>query len=144
MISIIVPVYNASRYIEDCIRSVLSQSFTDWQLILVDDGSTDNSAELINNYLSDPRLKYIYKSNSGVTETRWQGLSKADGDLIMFLDADDMLAPCALDIVNDVLITALTSLFLRCNQLSNLTKSWMLMMIMSAKTFRVTGLYNLT
>lgn len=101
MISIIVPVYNASRYIEDCIRSVLSQSFTDWQLILVDDGSTDNSAELINNYLSDPRLKYIYKSNSGVTETRWQGLSKADGDLIMFLDADDMLAPCALDIVND-------------------------------------------
>lgn len=101
MISIIVPVYNASRYIEDCIRSVLSQTFRDWQLILVDDGSTDNSAELINNYLSDPRLKYIYKSNSGVTETRWQGLSKADGDLIMFLDADDMLAPGALDIVND-------------------------------------------
>lgn len=101
MISIIVPVYNAARYIEDCIRSVLSQAFRDWQLILVDDGSTDCSAELINRYLSDSRLKYIYKSNSGVTETRWQGLSSADGDLIMFLDADDMLAPGALDIVND-------------------------------------------
>lgn len=101
MISIIVPVYNAAHYIEDCIRSVLFQSFTDWQLILVDDGSTDRSAELINNYLSDPRLKYIYKQNSGVTETRWQGLTEAKGDLIMFLDADDMLASGALDIVND-------------------------------------------
>lgn len=97
MISIVVPVYNAGEYIEECIGSVLGQSYTDWQLIIVNDGSTDDSPLRIKPYLGDPRIKYIEKENSGVTATRWVGVEQAEGETITFLDADDVLLAGALE-----------------------------------------------
>lgn len=99
MISIIVPIYNAEKYLEDCIRSVLCQNFEDWELILIDDGSTDDSLLLANNYARDSRIKIIPKPNEGVTFTRWAGVARASGEWVMFLDADDMLAPGSLSLI---------------------------------------------
>ncbi len=99
MISIITPVFNAERFIAECIESVVEQSYQNWELILVDDGSTDSSADIIRSYLSDNRIKYIYKPNSGVTETRWIGVQHSKREIIMFLDADDMLVSGALNFV---------------------------------------------
>lgn len=100
MISIIVPVYNAEKFISDCVESVLGQTCADWELILVDDGSTDGSARVIEGYLSDSRIRYFHKRNSGVAETRWKGIENAKGDIVMFLDADDMLVPEAVGFVS--------------------------------------------
>lgn len=99
MISIIVPIYNAEKYLEDCIRSVLCQDFEDWELILIDDGSTDDSLLLANNYARDTRIRIIPKPNEGVTFTRWVGVAQASGEWVMFLDADDMLAPGSLSLI---------------------------------------------
>lgn len=90
-ISIIVPVFNAALHLDECIESVTNQSFKNWELILVNDGSTDDSELVIKKYQVDERIKYIYKPNSGVTLTRWEGIKNATGDVIMFLDADDVL-----------------------------------------------------
>lgn len=96
MITVIVPIYNAEKYIEECIQSVLRQDMADWELMLIDDGSTDGSADICKRYVSDPRIHYTYKENSGVTETRWMGIEQAAQDFITFLDADDVLLPTAL------------------------------------------------
>lgn len=100
MISVVVPVYNAEKYIGECIESILRQSYEDWELILVNDGSSDGSADVISGYLSDSRIRYFNKINSGVTETRWKGIENAKGDIVMFLDADDLLVSEALDFVS--------------------------------------------
>lgn len=96
MITVIVPIYNAEKYIEECIQSVLRQDMADWELMLIDDGSTDGSADICKRYVSDPRIHYTYKENSGVTETRWMGVCQASQEYITFLDADDILLPSAL------------------------------------------------
>ena len=89
MISIIVPVYNKQNQIKRCIESVICQSYEDWELILIDDGSTDNSASIIIPFLSDSRIHYFYKENGGVSSARNMGLEKAVGEWIVFLDSDD-------------------------------------------------------
>lgn len=89
-VSVIVPVYNAECYLDECIQSVLNQKFTDWELLLVNDGSTDSSDDVCRKYsLEDPRIKVINKTNSGVSATRNLGLSMCSGEYVMFLDADD-------------------------------------------------------
>ena len=81
-ISIIVPIYNIEKYIAKCIDSVLSQTFTDWELILVNDGSTDNSGKICDEYaLKDNRIKVIHKDNEGVTATRDRGVKEAKGEI---------------------------------------------------------------
>lgn len=92
-VSIIVPVYNGERYFTDCIQSILVQSFTDIEVIVINDGSTDSSLSLIKRYAqNDSRIVVINQKNKGVSAARNAGLSKARGDYIMFVDADDYIA----------------------------------------------------
>ena len=88
-ISVIVPVYKVEEYIEECIQGVLNQTYKDIELILVDDGSPDKSAEKCRKYLSDSRVKLIRKQNGGLSSARNFGAEKASGDYILFLDSDD-------------------------------------------------------
>ena len=92
VISIITPCYNAAPYIATTIKSVQQQTFTDWEMIVVDDGSTDNSAHIVSEIAEiDSRIKLIQKENGGSASARKLGLSLAQGEYIQFLDADDRL-----------------------------------------------------
>lgn len=88
-ITVVIPAYNAENYIADSINSVLSQSFTSWELIIVDDGSTDNTSEIIHSFLSDQRITLIKQVNKGVSAARNAGIRAAIGKFVTFLDADD-------------------------------------------------------
>ena len=91
-VSVIMPVFNADKYVAHAIRSILSQTFTEWELIVVNDGSTDNSEEVILSF-NDPRIRYFTKENGGVSTARNCALKKARGEFICFVDADDALTP---------------------------------------------------
>ena len=99
-ISIIIPVYNAEKYINECVESVLKQDFTDYEIILINDGSKDNSGAICK-YLAenDKRIHYIEQDNSGVCGARNAGLDAAVGELVFFMDSDDWLEPDSLDIL---------------------------------------------
>lgn len=106
MISVIVPVYNSEKYIEECIQSVLTQSYNDFELIIVDDGSTDNSYFICKKYAEqDDRVKLIKKKNAGVSSARYEGLKVSQGEYITFLDNDDVWLPdflkFTIEIMND-------------------------------------------
>ena len=94
--SIIIPLYNKGDYIVNTVQSVLQQSFSDFELIVVNDGSTDNGPEFLKE-IEDSRLILINKENGGVSSARNAGISKASGDWITFVDADDILYPFALE-----------------------------------------------
>ena len=99
-ISIIVPIYKAEEYLCNCIESILSQSFTDFELILVNDGSPDNCGIICDNYaLKDNRIKVIHKKNGGVSSARNTGLANATGEWIYFSDSDDELYHDTLEIL---------------------------------------------
>lgn len=90
LISVIVPVFNAQNWLKECVSSVLCQTFCDWELILIDDGSTDSSGNLCEEYASsDNRIRVFHKSNEGVSSARNYGLEKALGEWVIFLDSDD-------------------------------------------------------
>lgn len=90
MVSIIIPVYNVGSYLEQCVNSVLSQTFKDFELLLIDDGSTDRSAQICDELsLTDARIKTYHKSNGGLSDARNYGVDKSSGDYIIFLDGDD-------------------------------------------------------
>ena len=90
LISIIVPVYNAEKYLSRCVGSILEQTFKDFELILVDDGSSDNSGALCDKYaLKDKRIRVISKENGGVSSARNMGLDIAKGKYVTFIDSDD-------------------------------------------------------
>lgn len=97
-ISVIIPVYNSQDYLKDCIESILAQSFSDWELIIVDDGSTDGSGPICQDYAKkDSRIKSIAKPNGGLSSARNAGLDIALGKYIFFIDSDDELYPHSLD-----------------------------------------------
>lgn len=92
-ISVIVPVYNAANYIAKCIQSVQNQTFSSWELILIDDGSQDNSLDIIRRFaIEDDRIKVIHQENSGAGMARNNGIENAIGDYIVFLDSDDYIS----------------------------------------------------
>lgn len=94
MISIIIPLYNAEKYLNRCIKSVIDQSYSDLEILLVDDGSTDRSLQLCRKWeRQDSRIKVIVQSNQGVSAARNAGLVNATGSYIMFLDSDDYMKP---------------------------------------------------
>lgn len=102
--SIVIPVYNVELYLRDCLNSVLGQSFSDWEAICVNDGSTDGSADILEEYAEkDERFKVITQKNGGTACARNVGLKKAKGDYIFFLDSDDWLETNALQIIADQL-----------------------------------------
>lgn len=100
MVSIIVPVYNAEPYLKECVDSIRNQTHLDWELILVDDGSTDASGFLIDRYAeNDRRIRALHYANGGMSVARNRGLDASFGEHIMFVDADDMLHPRTVEIM---------------------------------------------
>ena len=94
MISVIVPVYNVERYLHRCINSILAQSFSCFELLLINDGSNDNSDIICEEYANrDLRVRVFHKENGGVSSARNVGLDHAKGDYIMFVDSDDYMLP---------------------------------------------------
>lgn len=87
--SIIIPTYNRAWCIERAIKSVLQQEFQDWEIIIVDDGSADDTGEIVKKYLLDTRIKYFFKENGGVGSARNFGIKNSISEIIMFLDSDD-------------------------------------------------------
>lgn len=103
-ISIIVPVYNVEKYLENCIESILNQTFKDFELILVDDGSTDNSGKICDIYeKKDSRIKVIHKNNGGLSSARNAGLDIACGKYVGFIDSDDSIHPRMYEILYDLI-----------------------------------------
>lgn len=97
-VSVIVPVYKVEKYLPECIESVLAQTFTDFELILVDDGSPDNSGKICDAYAArDPRIRVFHKENGGVSSARNLGIKHARSELLSFLDSDDSWAPSFLE-----------------------------------------------
>ena len=91
-ISIIVPVYNVEKYLERCVKSIQNQTYSDLEIILVDDGSPDSSGALCDQYAKeDKRIKVIHKKNGGLSEARNYGIEAATGSYIMFIDSDDWI-----------------------------------------------------
>lgn len=105
-ISVIVPVYNVEKYLPRCIDSILSQTFTDFELLLIDDGSTDNSGKICDEYAKhDSRIMVFHKENGGVSSARNIGLDNAKGKWITFSDSDDEFYSDALKTYNDIIQT---------------------------------------
>ena len=95
--SVIIPVYNVEAYLRDCLDSVLRQTCSDWQAICVDDGSTDGSAVILNEYdACESRMKVITQPNGGLSAARNAGIKAAEGEYVLFLDSDDWLEADAL------------------------------------------------
>lgn len=91
-ISVVVPVYNAENYISRCVESVLDQTYCNWQMILVDDGSKDKSLEICQKYANeDNRINVIHQENAGPGIARNAGIAKASGNYVVFIDSDDYI-----------------------------------------------------
>lgn len=102
-ISIIIPVYNTEKYLRRCIDSVISQTYKDWELILVDDGSTDESGKICDEYAEkDERIIVFHKTNGGVSSARNVGLDNANGEWVSFVDADDWIEADYVEIINNI------------------------------------------
>lgn len=98
-ISIVVPVYNVEKYLHRCIDSILAQSFKDFELLIINDGSTDNSGAICDEYAEkDQRIRLFHKANGGVNSARALGIKNAKGEYLMFVDSDDSIS-------NDALVT---------------------------------------
>lgn len=101
MISVIIPAYNAQAYLRECLESVLAQSFTDWEALVVNDGSTDGTLGIAESLAAeDGRIKLFSKPNGGPSEARNYGLDRATGEWVTFLDSDDCLMPHALEVMH--------------------------------------------
>lgn len=106
LVSIIVPVYNVADYIEKCIDSLINQTYENLEIILIDDGSTDKSGEICDNYaLKDKRIIVYHKTNGGLSEARNYGIDRAHGSLLGFVDGDDWIHPQMYEIMCDKLKT---------------------------------------
>jgi glycosyltransferase involved in cell wall biosynthesis len=92
MVSVIIPLYNQAQYLNDCLTSVVQQSYSNWECIIVNDGSTDNSHEIAKEWVErDNRFRYFHKKNGGLSSARNYGLRMSKGEFIQFLDSDDLI-----------------------------------------------------
>ena len=91
MISIIIPVYNGEAFIQRSLNNVLAQTFKDWELIVIDDGSTDSTLKILTSYKKYSNIKIIHKKNGGVSSARNVGIDNASGEYITFIDVDDIV-----------------------------------------------------
>lgn len=111
--SIIVPVYNVEHYLSRCVDSILTQNYQNFELILIDDGSTDNSPKICDHYATiDSKVCVIHSENFGVSIARNLGLKKASGDYIIFVDSDDLIRKDMLEILSDKLLSHNTDIVL--------------------------------
>lgn len=90
LVSIIIPTYNSAKYLKEALDSALKQTYRNTEIIVVDDGSTDNTKEILADYVNGKKIKYLYKENGGLASARNWGIKKAIGKFISFLDADDL------------------------------------------------------
>ena len=103
MISVIVPIYNVEAYLRYAMESLLNQTYKDFEVILVDDGSTDDSGKLCDQYASEyDWVSAYHKENGGLSDARNYGVAKAKGEWIVFLDPDDYFEPCALELLMEL------------------------------------------
>lgn len=102
-LSFIIPVYNAEKYLKECVESILNQAFQDFEVIFIDDASTDKSLDILNSYSYDKRIKIITKANEGVSLARNCGLELARGEYLMFVDADDWIDKNTSEVMVDVI-----------------------------------------
>lgn len=105
-VSVIVPIYNAEKYLKQCLDSIQCQTLKDIEVIMIDDGSTDGSSEIAKPYLSDNRFSYYYKENEGLAAARADGIERSKGEYIGFIDSDDWIEP---DMYEKMYNTATTS-----------------------------------
>lgn len=106
MISIIIPIHNTAPYLRECLDSLICQSHQDWEGILIDDGSTDGSGNICDDYaLKDQRIRVIHQHNQGLVKTRNTGLQESSGEFITFLDSDDSVHPQWLETLYDIITT---------------------------------------
>jgi hypothetical protein len=104
-ISVIIPTYNGEKFLGACIESVLNQSFREWELIMINDGSTDASQNVIDHYASNnPKLKAVYQENAGILRANEAGIKQAQGDYLLIIDHDDWLHPQALEILYETAV----------------------------------------
>ena len=128
LFSVLVANYNNGRYIQETIESVKAQDYRNWEIIIVDDASTDNSIDIYNKYSSDNRIKIYYNSeNKGVTYTKWKCLEHAKGEICGFLDADDIILSNALSLMvsehlKDENISIISSRYYICDENMNIQK----------------------
>lgn len=100
-VSIIIPVYNATQHLNQCLDSILNQDFNDFELLLINDGSTDTSGEICDDYAGkDKRIKVFHQNNAGVSAARNKGIENANGEWITFMDSDDYIQKNYFEILN--------------------------------------------
>lgn len=103
LISIIIPCYNQAQYLDECLQSVLNQTYTNWECIIVDDGSSDNTKEIVRKWIEkDNRFKYLHKQNGGLSSARNAGIEIAGGEWILPLDSDDKISNRYLELAEKV------------------------------------------
>lgn len=103
LISIITPTFNRSQFIHYAIRSVITQTISNWELLIIDDGSTDNTKNIIEPYLTDPRIKYFFQENQGQAAARNNGLRHSRGEFVCFLDSDNLWYPEKLKVQHEAM-----------------------------------------
>ncbi len=108
-ISVIIPTYNRAEYVVQCVRSVLAQTLSEVEAIVVDDGSTDDTRERLNAFSYSPKFRYFYQPNSGRSSARNRGIEIARGEFVVFLDSDDLLFPNALEYLHDAAARSATA-----------------------------------
>ncbi len=124
LISVIIPVYNMQQYLKQCIDSVINQTYKNLEIILVDDGSTDDSPNICDEYaLKDNRIKVIHKQNSGVSSARNAGLDIAKGDYIGFVDSDDFISSDMYETLYNAIIKT-DAQFVLCNWFKGNDDNW--------------------
>lgn len=104
MISVVIPVYNVDKYITDCLESIVSQTFSEWEVVMVNDGSSDRSVEICKSFCErDSRFRVLEQENRGVSAARNTGIDACCGEYIFFMDADDTILPNTFEALNAVL-----------------------------------------
>src|SRR5690625_639570 len=99
LVTIIIPVYNVEKYIEECINSILEQTYSNIEIIAIDDGSTDNSLKILKQYSSDKLYIYKHDKNKGQAAARNLGIEVSNGEYILFVDSDDLIRKDAVEIL---------------------------------------------
>ena len=105
LISVIVPVYNVEKYLEECVKSIIRQTYKNIEILLIDDGSTDNSGKVCDDFAeSDKRIKVFHKKNGGLSDARNYGVENASGKYVMFVDSDDIVAESIIEILYHMIV----------------------------------------
>ena len=125
LISVIVPCYNQAQYLDECLQSVLDQTYTDWECIIVNDGSSDHTEEVAKKWLKkDPRFKYIHKENGGLSSARNAGITQAKGEWVLPLDADDKIGNLYLELAEKEFSKNPTVIYCNAEFFGNMQKKW--------------------